>query len=94
MIPMRPQGQYKYQFPWRSGNEFELLVNGERYFPEMLRAIEQARDYILLEMYLVESGEVAKRFIDALTTASRRGVLVVLPGLCRAPVDVLDCLQG
>lgn len=78
MIPMRPQGQYKYQFPWRSGNEFELLVNGERYFPEMLRAIEQARDYILLEMYLVESGEVAKRFIDALTTASRRGVLVKL----------------
>ena len=62
--------------PWREGNEFRLLVDGERFYPAMLGAINRARKYILLEMYLFESGHVADRFIDALVTATRRGVKV------------------
>jgi cardiolipin synthase len=66
------------RFPWRDGNRFELLVDGERFFPAMLQAIEQAEHYILLELYLFESGRVATRFIDALVAASGRGVAVYL----------------
>ena len=32
----------------------------------MLAAIETARNYVLLEMYLIASGALATRFIDAL----------------------------
>jgi cardiolipin synthase len=66
----------KFQFPWRRGNRFELLVDGHVYFPRMLEAIELARQYILLEIYLFESGKVASRFIEALTSAAARGVTV------------------
>jgi phosphatidylserine/phosphatidylglycerophosphate/cardiolipin synthase-like enzyme len=66
----------KFQFPWRPGNRFELLVDGHAYFPRMLEAIELARRHVLLEIYLFESGAVASRFIDALTRAAARGVLV------------------
>ena len=66
----------KFQFPWRRGNRFELLVDGHAYFPRMLEAVELARRYVLLEIYLFESGTVASRFIDALTRAVARGVLV------------------
>ena len=44
----------------------------------MLETIAQARQYILLEIYLFESGAVASRFIDALTQAATRGVTVKL----------------
>jgi len=55
-----------------------LLVDGDRFFPDMLSAIAGARDEICLAMYLFESGRVADRFIEALTAAVRRGVQVRL----------------
>lgn len=68
--------QLPHRFPWRAGNRFELLVDGPHFFPAMLGAIAQARETVLLEVYLFESGAVADRFIDALTAAVRRGVSV------------------
>ena len=68
----------KYLLPWRSGNRFELLVDGRRFFPSMLEAIERARHHVLLEIYLFESGTVATRFIDAFIRAVGRGVVVKL----------------
>lgn len=42
----------------------------------MLEAIEQSRDYVLAEFYLVESGATADAFIDAFSRAAARGVRV------------------
>ncbi len=75
---MKPKAHPKYRFPWRSGNRFELLVDGEGFFPRMLATIEEAHQYILLELYLFESGAVANRFIEALGRAAQRGVTVNL----------------
>jgi phosphatidylserine/phosphatidylglycerophosphate/cardiolipin synthase-like enzyme len=66
----------KYRFPWRRGNQFDLLMDGPSFFPAMLEAIQQASQYVWLEMYLFESGRVANRFIDALVQAAQRGVAV------------------
>src|SRR5215813_1791622 len=63
-------------WPWRSGNRFQLLDDNERFFERMLRSIESAAAYVLLEMYLVESGIIAGRFVEALGRAARRGVRV------------------
>lgn len=68
----------KYQFPWRPGNRFDLLIDGHEYFPRMLEAIAGARSHVLLEIYLFESGTVANRFIEAFAAAARRGVTVKL----------------
>lgn len=65
-------------FPWRDGNRYRLLVDGEQFFPAMLEAIAQARHTILLDMYLFESGHIATRFINAFTEAAKRGVSVYL----------------
>jgi phosphatidylserine/phosphatidylglycerophosphate/cardiolipin synthase-like enzyme len=44
----------------------------------MLESIEAAQRFVLLEMYLFESGRVADRFITALAGAAARGVRVCL----------------
>jgi phosphatidylserine/phosphatidylglycerophosphate/cardiolipin synthase-like enzyme len=69
-------------WPWREGNQFQLLEASEQYFERMIKAIDDAQSYILLEMYLVESGIVAGRFIEAFIRAAQRGVgvRIVLDG--------------
>jgi len=68
----------RYLFPWRAINQFRLLVDARSFFPAMLGAIEQARDFILFEQYLVESGQILDQFIDRLLEAKSRGVRVYL----------------
>jgi phosphatidylserine/phosphatidylglycerophosphate/cardiolipin synthase-like enzyme len=63
-------------FPWRVGNQFELLIDGPTFFPEMILAIVRAEYQVDLELYLVEAGACAEAMVDALKTAVRRGVRV------------------
>lgn len=59
---------------WRHGNHFVFLNDGAEFYPRMLQVIDEANEYVLLEMYLVTSGEVANSFIEALLRAAGRGV--------------------
>lgn len=68
----------RFHFPWREGNRFDLLVDGSNFLPRMLDAINSARETILLEMYLIESGTVMERFIEALLGAADRDVQACL----------------
>ncbi len=65
-------------FPWSDGNSIRFLVDGEQFYPAMLDAIEQANEYILMEMYLFESGDIADQFIKAFIRVARRGVSIRL----------------
>jgi len=65
-----------FRFPWREGNAFRLLLDGDQFFPVMLSAIDSADTYLALNMYLMSSGSVADRFIDALLRAAQRGVSI------------------
>lgn len=68
----------EYGFPVRAGNRFRLLVDGEVFYPRMLEAIRGARRQVLMEMYLVKSGDIASRFCSAFIAAAQRGVSVQL----------------
>jgi cardiolipin synthase A/B len=58
------------------GNRYEVLTNGDRIFPSMLQAIDNARRRVNFETYVFEAGEVANSFTEALERAARRGVRV------------------
>ena len=63
-------------FPWRSGNCFELLLDGSQFFPRMFAAITGAQRQIELELYLVTAGDCATQLVDRLCQAALRGVQV------------------
>lgn len=71
---LKPMKQVTTTFPWHSNCELSLLIDAEHYLPAMLTAINQARDYILLEMYLVKPGEQLDKFSATLQQAAARGV--------------------
>ena len=62
--------------PLAEGNRVETLLNGDRIFPSMLQAIASARQTISFETYIYWSGDIGKRFAEALAERSRAGVKV------------------
>jgi phosphatidylserine/phosphatidylglycerophosphate/cardiolipin synthase-like enzyme len=66
------------EWPWREGNQFRLLEASDQYFDRLIEAINGAQSYILCELYLVQSGVLARRFIEAFVSAAHRGVGVRL----------------
>ena len=61
---------------WVPGNDFELLENGEEFFPRVFSAIEQARREVMLETFILWEDKIGKQLHAALMAAARRGVEV------------------
>ena len=62
------------QRPLVGGNLVEPLYNGDRAYPAMLKAIEEAQKYIHLSTYIFNVDKVGREFVEALGRASERGV--------------------
>jgi cardiolipin synthase A/B len=77
-FPHRSPDSVRADWPWREGNQFRLLESSEQYLDCMIDAINGAQSSVLLEMYLVETGIVAGRFVEAFVNAAHRGVLLRL----------------
>ncbi|MGP5309405.1 phospholipase D-like domain-containing protein [Vreelandella alkaliphila] len=66
------------QHVWREGNRTTLLPEATRFLPAMFDAVSQAEYYVLVELYLMESGKLASQMSNALIDAAERGVKVYL----------------
>jgi cardiolipin synthase len=64
------------QRPLLSGNLVKILVNGDRAFDAMLKAIDAAERSVSLSTYIFDNDRAGEMFIDALARAVRRGVEV------------------
>jgi cardiolipin synthase len=62
--------------PFVPGNSLELLNNGDRFYPAMLKAIDDAERSITVEAYIYWAGEIGLKFAKALAAAAQRGVRV------------------
>lgn len=62
--------------PISTGNEIELLVNGDRIFPVFLQTIREAQETLNLLTYVYWRGDIAGEVADALCERARAGVEV------------------
>jgi cardiolipin synthase A/B len=62
--------------PLTAGNRYDVLTNGDQFFPAMLDAIRNARRRVNFETYIFKKGRMADEFVAALEAAARRGVKV------------------
>ncbi|MGH8075775.1 MAG: cardiolipin synthase ClsB [Lysobacter sp.] len=63
---------------WIRGNRVHLLENGEAFFPRVFAAIDEARNEVLIETFILFEDKVGKRLHAALIAAAKRGVRVEL----------------
>ncbi|MCB1998749.1 MAG: cardiolipin synthase ClsB, partial [Rhodoferax sp.] len=61
---------------WTAGNRFELLENGEAFYPRVMQAIDEARQEVLLETFILFDDPVGRKLQQALLAAAQRGVRV------------------
>jgi cardiolipin synthase A/B len=64
--------------PVLRGGSAEVLQNGDAFYPAMLEAITGAKDTINFEVYIFESDDTGRRFIEAFKERARAGVEVRL----------------
>jgi cardiolipin synthase len=62
--------------PLLEGNEIQPLINGDEAYPEMLKAIDEAKHSVALTTYIFDNDKAGKTFASALASAVKRGVEV------------------
>lgn len=74
MKPFARLGEAMSGRPLLTGNQVQVLHNGDEAYPAMLAAIEGARSTVALASYIFGDDAAGKPFVDALARAVRRGV--------------------
>lgn len=57
-------------------NRIKLLINHDQAFPEMLQEMENARDYIIFQYYVVRGDTTGMKFFDVLIRKAKEGIKV------------------
>jgi cardiolipin synthase len=61
-----------------TSNSIKLLIDGEETFSEMVKTIKQAKNFILLQMYIFRTDHIGKVIIAALIERAKSGVKVYI----------------
>ena len=67
-------GQRLSRYDLTSAQQIKPLFNGNQAYPAMLDAIESANQRVFLTSYILDNGEIGRRFVAALAAAAGRGV--------------------
>lgn len=73
---LRVLGDRVSHFPLREENNIQILQGGDKAYPAMLDAIEQATHTVALQTYIFDADSAGKKFVEALSRAVERGVQV------------------
>lgn len=65
-------------YQWREGNDVQLLINGEEFFPRVFASIQAARKEVLVETFIIYEDKVGQELQRVLIAAAKRGVQVEL----------------
>ncbi|WP_435236774.1 phospholipase D-like domain-containing protein [Psychromonas sp. PT13] len=58
------------------GNHITPLINGDVAYPTMIQSINEAQHHIVLSSYIFDYDSLGKQFVNALSCAHQRGVIV------------------
>jgi len=84
-------------YPFVGRNAAELLVNGEATFSRMFEDMDRAREYILLQYFIVHDDALGRELKSRMTAKAQAGVRVYFLydeiGCHALPPDYLDALR-
>jgi cardiolipin synthase len=85
------------KLPFTLGNDAELLVNGDATFPSIFEGISAAREYVLVQFYIIRDDATGRELKDRLAERARAGVRCYLlydEIGSRLPASYLDALRS
>lgn len=63
-------------FYFTGKNKIELLVDADQIYPSMFNALNEAKEYIILQVFIFRTDETGRKFADILIRKAREGVKV------------------
>jgi cardiolipin synthase len=66
------------QLPFLSGNDVELLIDGEATFASIFEGISRAQNVLLLQFYIIHDDELGREFAERLIERAKAGVRIYL----------------
>ena len=63
-------------YPAYSSGSVEFFPSGEEFFPEMLKEMDKAKEFILVEYFIIASGKMWQAFKDMLLKKANEGVQI------------------
>lgn len=60
--------------PLTRGNDVELLIDGKETFPSIFAGIDRARDYVLVQFYIIHDDDTGRELFARLAAKVREGV--------------------
>lgn len=66
------------ELPFLKGNEVELLVDGHATFDSIFAGIDAAKDYLLVQFYIVRDDRLGQQLAERLIARARAGVSVYM----------------
>ena len=64
------------KLPFSSANQAKLLINGQATFNDIFEGIDDAKDYVLVQFYIVNDDAVGNRLLERLVAATKRNIRV------------------
>jgi len=71
-------GEALAKMPFTRGNDAELLIDGIATFDSIFAGFERAREYLLVQFYIIHDDEIGKEFQRRLIARAAEGVRVYL----------------
>jgi cardiolipin synthase len=69
---------FYYGFSYTQNNEIEIYTDGERKFQELFNSIENAKDHIHMEYYIIRNDDLGNKLLNILSKKAKEGVEVRL----------------
>ena len=66
------------KMPFTTGNDAEVLIDGEATFASIFAGIEKARDYVLVQFYILRDDRIGRELQERLLERVRAGVRVYI----------------
>ncbi|PHS12484.1 MAG: cardiolipin synthase [Blastopirellula sp.] len=64
------------EFPFTTSNHVELLIDGQKTFDAIFKAIDEAEEYILIQFFIVRSDDLGTRLQQKLIEKAKAGIRV------------------
>jgi cardiolipin synthase len=69
---------FYYGFSYTQNNEIVIYTDGERKFQELFNSIENAKDHIHMEYYIIRNDDLGNKLLNLLSKKAKEGVEVRL----------------
>ncbi len=69
---------FYYGFSYTQNNEIVIYTDGERKFQELFNSIENAKDHIHMEYYIIRNDDLGNKLLNILSKKAKEGVEVRL----------------